>query len=212
MFRDVGQGALNKTWKAANRFVQKQNSTVGAIPTGSGSFSFADLVRLWTSVNGGLGDPRLMARIALAESGGDPNAYNPSGASGLWQILGAMVPGNLFNPKVNALNAAAKLRAQGLGAWAASGPWQRGGVIPAFHRGGIVGDRNEQVVRARTGEGVFTPGQMKAMGGPSKIEFHVHGDGAAAALATVDDVYAIVDGHRVEVDGFNRQRDRMRRE
>jgi hypothetical protein len=49
-----------------------------------------------------------------------PRARNPSGAAGLWQILGQLVPGNLFNPGVNALNAIAKYKAQGLHAWDAS--------------------------------------------------------------------------------------------
>ena len=40
----------------------------------------------------------MAAAIALAESGGDPNAHNASGASGLWQILGQVVRGNIFNP------------------------------------------------------------------------------------------------------------------
>jgi hypothetical protein len=41
------------------------------------------------------------------------NAYNPSGATGLWQILGSVVPGSLYNAYVNALNAVAKFRASG---------------------------------------------------------------------------------------------------
>jgi hypothetical protein len=32
-------------------------------------------------------DAQTAAAVALAESGGDPNATNPSGAKGLWQIL-----------------------------------------------------------------------------------------------------------------------------
>lgn len=66
-----------------------------------------------------------MAIIATAESGvpgryGNQYARNPSGASGLWQILGQEVPGDIFNALINAKNAVWKLRHQGLGAWAAS--------------------------------------------------------------------------------------------
>ena len=50
--------------------------------------------------------PRVLCVMA-AESGGNPNAYNPSGASGLMQILASWadnfgyVAGDLFDPSVN---------------------------------------------------------------------------------------------------------------
>jgi SLT domain-containing protein len=53
------------------------------------------------------------AQIAICESGGNPQAYNPSGATGLWQILGSVVAGNLTDPMVNALNAVSKFHASG---------------------------------------------------------------------------------------------------
>jgi hypothetical protein len=74
----------------------------------------------WTAAGGDPKMANLMAAIALAESGGytrRPNSTG-SGAFGLWQILGQIVPGDLGNPLVNAANAVAKLRTQGLGAWA----------------------------------------------------------------------------------------------
>lgn len=84
-----------------------------------------------------------MASIASAESGYDTNAKNPSGATGLWQILGALAPGDLTDAYVNAHNAVLKYKTQGLGAWAASkGVWghARGGRVPVdagwFGRGG----------------------------------------------------------------------------
>jgi len=46
-------------------------------------------------------------RIMACESGGNPNAYNPSGASGLMQVLASWadnfgyVPADLFNPAIN---------------------------------------------------------------------------------------------------------------
>jgi hypothetical protein len=46
-------------------------------------------------------------RVMACESGGDPNAYNPSGASGLMQILASwadnfgLIPSELFDPATN---------------------------------------------------------------------------------------------------------------
>lgn len=53
--------------------------------------------------------------VMAAESGGNPNAYNPSGASGLMQILASWAPvfgytaGDLFDPAIN-LEIARQLR------------------------------------------------------------------------------------------------------
>ena len=51
--------------------------------------------------------------IATCESGMNTDAYNPSGATGLFQILGAVVSGGLTDAHVNALNAVSKFRASG---------------------------------------------------------------------------------------------------
>lgn len=51
--------------------------------------------------------------VAMCESGDNTAAWNPSGATGLWQILGSVVPGNLDDPLVNAENAVAKFRDSG---------------------------------------------------------------------------------------------------
>ena len=46
-------------------------------------------------------------RVMACESGGDPNAYNPSGASGLMQVLSSWAdnfgyrPADLFDPAIN---------------------------------------------------------------------------------------------------------------
>ena len=79
----------------------------------AGDFSFAALESLWRQAGGPSWAAAQAASIAECESGGNPNAYNPSGASGLWQILGQDVPGNIFDPLVNAENAVAKFRASG---------------------------------------------------------------------------------------------------
>lgn len=71
-------------------------------------------------------DPALFARIAGCESGGDPGARNPSGASGLFQQLprywaarsaGAGLPGaDIFDPYANA-EVSAWLAAGSLSHW-----------------------------------------------------------------------------------------------
>jgi hypothetical protein len=81
--------------------------------TGSGTYSFAGLEALWVSAGGPSWAEAAAAAVAECESGGRVTAYNPSGATGLWQILGAVVPGNLYDPYVNALNAVSKFRASG---------------------------------------------------------------------------------------------------
>jgi len=84
-----------------------------APPTHSGDYSFSALESLWVSAGGPSWAESAAATVAECESGGNPDAYNASGASGLWQILGAVVPGNLFDPMVNAENAVSKFTASG---------------------------------------------------------------------------------------------------
>lgn len=82
-------------------------------PARPGYYSYAGLEVLWDSAGGPAWAAPHAAEIAECESGGRVSAYNASGASGLWQILGEVVPGNIFDPYVNALNAVAKFRASG---------------------------------------------------------------------------------------------------
>jgi hypothetical protein len=82
-------------------------------PQSSGIYSYAALETLWESAGGPSSAAPQAAQIAICESGGNPAAFNPSGAAGLWQILGQIVGGNIFDPMVNALNAVAKFRASG---------------------------------------------------------------------------------------------------
>jgi hypothetical protein len=96
------------------------NSAIPRFQTG-GVFNTQEMSDLWRSKGGGASIADTMGVIGLVESGGKPWAVNPkSGATGLWQILGQLVPGNLFNPGVNALNAIAKYKADGLHPWDAS--------------------------------------------------------------------------------------------
>lgn len=80
---------------------------------GSGQFTTAGIESLWESAGGPAWAAPHAAEIAYCESGYNPDAYNPSGATGLWQILGSVVPGDLTNPTVNAENAVAKFKASG---------------------------------------------------------------------------------------------------
>jgi hypothetical protein len=63
-------------------------------------YDYRQLEQLWE----GAGGPRplapIAAAIAMAESGGRSDAKNPSGASGLWQILGNPFPGDPFDPQL----------------------------------------------------------------------------------------------------------------
>lgn len=85
----------------------------GSSYASSGTYSYAGLEALWISAGGPAWAAAHAASIAECESGGRTSAYNPSGATGLWQILGSVVGGNLYNAYTNALNAVAKFKASG---------------------------------------------------------------------------------------------------
>jgi len=117
-------------------------------PGGLGRAGLRYLEGLWTGAGGpGAGTAHVASAIAEAESGGNPRAFNPSGASGLWQILGQVVAGNIFDPHVNALNAVSKYRsAGGFSPWVTfetgaykkfmdSGGWLAPGWNPPMYNG-----------------------------------------------------------------------------
>ncbi len=78
-----------------------------------GIYSFSALEALWVSAGGPRWAAWPAATIAECESGGNPRAYNPSGASGLFQILGDPFPGDPFDPYTNARMAVYKFRESG---------------------------------------------------------------------------------------------------
>jgi hypothetical protein len=87
--------------------------TPGQVPAPtSGHFTMKQLADLWVSVGGpsadvngdGYGDAVEAAAIAMAESGGDPNAGRDHPYHGLWQVG----PGGPFDPVENARAAVAK--------------------------------------------------------------------------------------------------------
>src|SRR5262249_46710665 len=96
-------------------------------------FTYGQLESLWIQAGGSKALAPLMAAIAMAESGGNSDARNPSGASGLWQILGNPFPGNAFDPQVNAKMAVAKEKEQGLSAWVT----YTSGAYKQFLRGNV---------------------------------------------------------------------------
>jgi cell wall-associated NlpC family hydrolase len=75
--------------------------------------SAAQVGQEWLAAGGPAWAESQSVTVAACESGLDANNWNPSGASGLWQILGQVVPGNIFDPAVNAANAVAKFKASG---------------------------------------------------------------------------------------------------
>ena len=94
----------------------------------TGNYSYQDLVNLAT--NAGFPDPYTAAAIAVAESSGDPNAYNPEknagagpgmGSYGLWQIYRKDHPEfngwDLLDPVQNAEAAFEVWAASGFNAW-----------------------------------------------------------------------------------------------
>jgi hypothetical protein len=112
----------------------------GAGGTGT-KYSYAQLEGLWINAGGSKALAPTMAAIAMAESDGCSTALNPSGASGLWQILGAVDPsdqGNLFDPAVNAKEATLKYSSQGLGAWVT----YTSGAYKGFLNGSTTPDTN----------------------------------------------------------------------
>jgi hypothetical protein len=83
-------------------------------------YTYAQLEGLWINAGGSKALAPTMAAIAMAESGGCSTAYNASGATGLWQILGAVNPADqatLTDPATNAKEAVLKYTSQGLTAW-----------------------------------------------------------------------------------------------
>jgi hypothetical protein len=148
----VAQRAVDVARTGANRFLNSPGllsygggSGGESSPVAKGAFGKAALAGLWTGAGGPSRLANIAAAIALAESSGNPNAHNPSGATGLWQILGQVVPGNLYNPSVNAANAVKKWSdAHGFSPWVqyTTGAYKaflaRGGFVQRFAKGGKV--------------------------------------------------------------------------
>jgi hypothetical protein len=145
------------------------------------TYSYAQLERLWINAGGSKSLAPVMAAIAMAESSGNSTAYNPSGATGLWQILGAVNPSDqskLTNPQVNAHEAVLKYRDQGLSAWET----YTNGAYKQFLKGNV--PPSAKVTGSGKGSGGGQPGALPAPSG---------------ALA---DVGALVHGAAIVLDRF----------
>ncbi len=81
----------------------------------SGQLTAAQVGELWVNAGGPAWAEGEAEETADCESGDNTDAYNPSGASGLFQILGQVTDfgGSLFDADVNAANAVAKFEASG---------------------------------------------------------------------------------------------------
>jgi hypothetical protein len=92
-------------------------TTVSAV-SHSGSYSCSGLESLWKEAGGSSGEAFTAAEIAMAESGGNPNAISPTDDFGLWQINGSHGSMATLNPLGNA-RAAISISGNGSnwGAW-----------------------------------------------------------------------------------------------
>jgi hypothetical protein len=120
-------------------------------------YTYAQLEGLWIKAGGSKALAPTMAAIAEAESGGRPDAHNASGATGLWQILGAVNPAdqpNLTDPATNAHEAVLKYRSQGLAAWTT----YTSGAYKGFLNGSTTPDTN--VPGKGAGDGASSSGDV----------------------------------------------------
>lgn len=160
-------------------------------PGGLGTYRENQLASLWISVGGPRSIAHLMSAIAMAESGGHADARNASGATGLWQILGAVIPSDqhsLTNPIVNAREALLKYRLQGLRAWTTytDGAYLRfmnkGGLVKGYSGGtggaspgwAMVGEEGPEMVNFSGGEQVVPMGRGGIVKGYAKGTGHGH--------------------------------------
>ena len=71
----------------------------------AGDYSCSGLEQLWDQAGGNPADAFMAAEIAMAESGGNPNAISPTDDFGLWQINGSNGALATLNPFQNAKSA-----------------------------------------------------------------------------------------------------------
>lgn len=131
----AGYGGLNGLFRKVN--TPNYMARGGLVPgfASGGTYTYSQLEGLWDKAGGPRDMAAVMAAIAEAESSGNADAHNASGASGLWQILGLPFPGNPFDALTNARMAVSKYMSQGLGAWTTytSGAYRQflNGKVPA---------------------------------------------------------------------------------
>jgi hypothetical protein len=79
----------------------------------SGQLTASQVEMVWVCAGGPAWAESAAVRVTVCESSMNTHAYNPSGATGLFQIKGSVVPGDLYDAHVNALNAVSKFEASG---------------------------------------------------------------------------------------------------
>ena len=79
--------------------------TVSRVSSSHGVYSCSGLETLWKNAGGSSGEAFTAAEIAMAESGGNPNAISPTDDFGLWQINGSHGSMATLNPAGNARSA-----------------------------------------------------------------------------------------------------------
>ena len=94
------------------------NLSRGPARTSAGTYGCSGLESLWEQAGGSAGEAVMAASIAMAESGGNPNAISPTNDYGLWQINGSHGALATLNPQGNA-EAAVSISGSGSN-W---GPW-----------------------------------------------------------------------------------------
>ena len=95
--------------------VQHSGAQTVSYSYSGGVLSAGQVGQLWVDAGGPGWAEGKAVEIAYCESGYNPRALNPSGATGVWQILGQVTDFGrpLTDPAVNAANAVAKFRAAG---------------------------------------------------------------------------------------------------
>ncbi len=79
--------------------------TVSSVSSSHGVYSCSGLETLWRNAGGSSAEAFTAAEIAMAESGGNPNAISPTDDFGLWQINGSHGSMATLNPAGNARSA-----------------------------------------------------------------------------------------------------------
>jgi hypothetical protein len=93
-------------------------------PLSRSRYSCAALENLWIAEGGNRNADFIAAEIAMAESGGNPNAISPTDDFGLWQINASHGAEASLNPVVNA-RAAISISDNGTN-WSAWTTWTSG--------------------------------------------------------------------------------------
>ena len=143
MTLDIMRTQVNRVGRAINNYLANKYASVTGGPEGTeipvGGFNKSQLAALWIKAGGNPGVANIMAAIALAESGGDPDIEGPLTsygfrAKGLWQIHPPEPDSG--NPLANARQAVAKYNASGFAPWEA---YTNGSYRNFLQRGGLVG-------------------------------------------------------------------------